>query len=528
MADNPQINPILGNGCAYYQAKRIEKYIDEVLHCAAKSFPPGLKYHGYRQATPEEQFHEITRYYRKKRVYELAPSDLYHCVYDFSFNGEKLKPQYMQLPYIRPGGIIRIRGATYTTSPVLEDNIFSVSSDHIYMPVTRGKLIFKKLDVGYRVGHTVVSVPVIHSMIYNLNKKARCTNRVSTLIHYILGEYGLEEAFMRYYNTAVAVGYEEINEQTYPPEQWVICTTLGLKPSIRGYTNYIPSSIRLAVPRDRMTPGLAGAIGGFFYIVDREPRAIDVGELNNRMFWRRLLARFIKENNESETKAIEEMDAHYDSLYSYIDDLVRLKLEKEGVFVTNLFDLLAYLMDTYVEKTMRLDPADMLDKKRVDATRAMLSDIVYNISTLTFDLRKMSGDRLNYSNISGVFSKKFPTNKIKQINRGHGEVNTLVSATDNFLYATTKLLVPQTKATFTRKKSKDADMVDPAHALHYTQCLVSSYLFITKSDPSARSSINHLMDVDEHGNIMVEGDLLSMVKQLDRYLSISEGENRRV
>lgn len=515
----PRINPILGIGVAYHQSHRIEKYIREIIDCAKQSFPPGLKFMGCRRATPEEQIMEITRTRRGRRVFELAPSDVYMCVYQFEFNGEKLKPQYLELPYIRPGGIIKIRGSSHVVSPVLEDNIFSVSSDQIYMPVTRAKLTFKKLDVSYKVDGHITSAAVVYSAIHNISRKKKHSSRVTTLMHYLLGEYGLSETINRYYNVGIVTGEQEINSDTYPEDDWVICSSAGLKPKGRMYGSYIPTMIRIAVPRKDFTPEISNAIGGFYYVVDRMPDVVTVDYLDNRDFWRRLLAYFIKSTVDSEIKAMEEIDVHYDSLYSYIDDLVRMRLTRENVPSDSLFDVLNYVMNNFVNMTMESDPADMLRNKRVDTIRPLMADVVYAISTLTFELRRMQGDRLNLSNINGLFDKRWPQSVIKRIGNGHGEVNTLESATDNFLYSVTKLLVPQPKATFTKRSSKDADMTDPAYALHPTQPLVTTYLFITKSDPSARSAINHFMPINEAGEMLFDQQIIDDVSELYELLS---------
>lgn len=58
--------------------------------------------------------------------------------------------------------------------------------------------------------------------------------------------------------------------------------------------------------------------------------------MDNILFWRRLLSRFIKSEVGLEAKAMEEMDAHFDSLNSYIDDLVMLRLQRR-IFLVEIF-----------------------------------------------------------------------------------------------------------------------------------------------------------------------------------------------
>jgi hypothetical protein len=331
--------------------------------------------------------------------------------------------------------------------------------------------------------------------------------------------YGMSTMFKRFYDVECVCGGEEINSKTYPPEDWVVCASQGLKPPGRGYTHYIPSTFRIAIPVDKFTDRVAQVVGGIFYIADREPDMVVAEYADNRMFWRRILSRFIKANVGLEAKAMEEMDAHFESLDSYVDDLVRLRLLREGIPCETIYDVFVHIMDTFSERTMHCTPADMATNKRIDAVRPLLADIVNRIFKLTFDLVKMQGDRLTMQNISGAFDKGFPTNDIQNINKRHGEVSTLESATDCFLYSVTKNLVPQSKATFVNVKNKDTEMTDPAFALHSTQTLVSTYLFITKSDPSARSTMNHLLNIGEHGEILLPSKLDKQRADLDALLS---------
>ena len=514
----PRMNPELASGLAYHQSTSIERYIDQVIDCASISFPEGLTYHGYRPATPEEQLTHLTRQYRSKKNYELAPSDLYMCAYFFKFKGEELKTRYIQLPYIRPGGLIRVRGSSFVVSPVLTDNIFSITNDQIYMPVTRGKLTFKKINVNFKANGEVVSVDAIYSLIYNIKREDKHSQRESLLIHYLLAVYGVKETFRKYFGFDIVYGEEDITPQKYPSSDWVICSTQGLRPANKGYNNYMPSSMRIAVPKEHYSQTVASAVGGIFYIIDREPDMVSPEHMENILFWRRLLPRFIKSNVGLETKAMDEMNAHFESLDAYMDDLVRRRLQQEDIPRENIYDLLAHVMNTFSERTMNCEAADMITNKQLETIRPLLTDIVYSISTLTFKLWKMQGERLNLQNIMGDFDKFFPTNAIYKINRSHGEVSSLESATDLLPLAVTKSLIPQTKATSVRKSNRENEMTDPAFALHPSQCLVSTYLFITKSDPSARSSINHFLKLGPNGEVIVEPEIVKELEQLDRLL----------
>ena len=523
MDSQPRLNPDLCEGLAFKQSDRIERYVDEVLHCASASFPPGLRYCGYRPATPEEQLRELTRLKRGKRQHEIAYSDLYHCMYEFEFEGQKLKPRFLQLPYIRRGGLVRVRGSSFVVSPVLADNIFSIEPDRIYMPVTRSKLTFQRVPVRFQADGESVSVDTVYSSIFNIKGKGKgdaVRNRHSLLIHYILCKFGLTEGLQRYFDAEVRVGYDEINVETYSPEEWVICKSRGIRPNAKGYVQYTPSELRIALPRDKWTADIAPAIGGIFYIIDHEPDMVEPSQVDNPMLWRRLLPRFIKAEVSSERKAMEEMEAHIDSVDSYLDDLVRRKLTHEGVPCRDIYDVFAHIIKTFTERTMHCDPAD-IHNKQLETVRFLMYDVVFSISILLFELVKLTGDRLKLENIERTFDQLFKTNVIQHIN-GHGEVTTLESATDCLPFSVTKTIVPQAKASNNRmgRPKKSAEMSSPTFALHASQCTVNTYLFITKSAPSARESINHFLQLDPHDGVVVDPKFRRELEHLQEMISM--------
>lgn len=511
----PRLNPDLCNGLAYKQSNLIVGFIDDVLRCASASFPPGLEFIESRPATPEEQLRDMTRLKRNKRQYEVAPSDLYHRVYIFHFEGRPLKLRYLQLPYIRRGGVVRINGSSFVVSPVLADNIFSVEPDKIYMPVTRSKITFQSLPYYFVMDDQTVPTDIVHAKVFRLTSPKLGNNaRKTMLFHYILCKHGLREGLRKYFGVHAEVGNDEINTENYPADEWVICRTRGKRPAVKGYPNYQPCPVRIAIKRSEYTADLIPALGAFYYIVDHEPDLID-DQVDNPMLWRRLLPRFIKNEVVSDRKAMEEMEAHIASVDSYLDDLVRRKLVHEGVPCRDIYDVFMEIVKTYTMRTLNCDPANM-HGKQLETVRFLMYDVVYSISKLLFELVKLSGDRLRVDFIERVFDQGFKTNIIQKINSRHGEVNTLESATDCLPLAVTKGLVSQSKASDARggKAKHSSEMTDPSFALHASQCTVNTYLFISKSAPSARESLNHFMELGPHNEVVPDERYLHELEEL--------------
>jgi hypothetical protein len=251
-------------------------------------------------------------------------------------------------------------------------------------------------------------------------------------------------------------------------------------------------------------------VGGFYYIVDRFPDMVDLECLDWTLLWRRLLTQLINLNVEVEKKALEEMDAHFESLEQYMDDLIRSKLAAAGLPNDSFFSVLAYLIEHFEAITLSAKPSNMIEEKRLDVVRPFFRELITCVSRIAFAMMHLSGNRLNEKNVRQEFSKRdnFPSEHIKNVNSGHGAVTVLNSATDCFLYSVTKALVPQNKLDMEhRPKMKTYEMRDPALALDATQAAVSTFQFITKGDPTGRSSINHFLELNPDGSIRMNAEL---------------------
>jgi hypothetical protein len=255
--------------------------------------------------------------------------------------------------------------------------------------------------------------------------------------------------------------------------------------------------------------------------VDFEPDVVTPEYVDSPYLWRRIMPRFIKREVGPERKAMEEMEAHMESVDSYLDDLVRRRLTREGVDCATAYDLFAFMIKKFTQMTTRCDPADV-SNKQLETVRFLMFDVVAGISMLLFDLVKKTGDRLNIESIERSFDQLFPSRVIRRINRRHGEVTTLESATDCFLFGVTKTVVPQQKAvTAQSRNKKHTEITDPAYRLHSSMCMVNAYNMITKSAPSARESINHFLQLGPHGEVIMEDAYADELANLDEMLSVT-------
>ena len=191
----PKFNEKLAEGYAVSQLKSNEQYIDRVWRQVEMTFPPNLKFLGYRRPTPAEEFRIISNISKNRRIYDISRSDVYLMQYRFALDGEELDDMlYIFLPFVSQGGIMTIKNSKYVISPVVADVALSVCSDSIFIMLNRAKLTFRK-TVGYmNVDGYHRSPYLVYSQIYNTDNKSR-KNNITTLPHYLYCKYGLTQAF---------------------------------------------------------------------------------------------------------------------------------------------------------------------------------------------------------------------------------------------------------------------------------------------------------------------------------------------
>jgi hypothetical protein len=516
-----KFNPLICNGLAVEHLKYAEDFLDGIIRCAAKDFPPGLSYDGMFSCLPEETYAEITRKKNSKRMYEITRSDTYMVKLMFSWQGERMTPRNIFLPFVTRGGLMRLRGALFAVSHVFADRAVSVGANSLFIPLTKAKLTLERLvqnvyvnqsgsEQGVNVNGLRESVYVIWSQIYHRSKKSLknqgkpTINANTTLAHYLFCKYGVTEAFHRFASSVVHIGYEDtINEANYPPSEWCICTSTQHKPKGLGKILYQPSFIRLAVKRSEWkTPMVSGLVAGFFYCVDHFPSRITPELIDEVELWRVLLGHIIFASNVSEAKLALDVEPHMESLDSYVDYEARDNLATDGVYVDDFYELLAHVIDTFSSRLMNSSDsiASMYDK-RLTLLRYILSPLTHSIFRLMFAL-KHNKAVLNAASIHDKMNKTIKPELIMGINHDHGEVRPILSSSDNMMFNITTATILQTNSSGGGSTKTKDSLIDPSKFIHASVAEVGSFSNLQKSDPSGRGRLNPTVQIDAHGNII--------------------------
>lgn len=535
--DCPKFNRDITRGLACEQLKHVEHYLDRVMQSAQKGFPEGMLVMPAERCTPMEEYNYLTakRSNKKgaKQIFEFSQSDVYLVKYTFIYQGVALKPVYVYLPYVRPGGIITITGNKFSISPVLADKAISVGEDNIYIPLNLDKLTFKRIYHHFIAGDRRVSVPVIWSDIYHRRNRARMVGGKrtmksnATIGHYLFAKHGIAETFMIYADAEIHTGGPDtVNETTYPPVEWCICQSTQIRPPDIRNKYHPTTSIRLAIRHSDYNAFTASLIGTFFYVADRYPMRMVPEYLSDVRLWRSILGHIVFISDETEGKILNRMDAHIESLDGYIDGMVIEWLAEDKVHVETIYDLLAHVIETFSHRVANagVDICSMYNKNLV-VLRYVLFDIITAIFKLMFALRAASKKGLTRMDAEKKIRDHLRTYLITKINHKHGEVSSVSSPTDIMSFKITTNLRLQTNITNSVTSSKVVS-VGAADLLHVSIAEVGQHLNLPKGEPTGRQRLNLFQKLGPKWSTVQDPDKMYLTAKTQRTIqgSILEGE----
>lgn len=528
----PDINPDIANGFALKEmgGGGVESHVDDIFQCAAESFPEGLRYVGFETVDPVKQFLVTTEPRAGSSAYEISRRDVFMVRYIFEYMGQKIH-KYINLPFVRDGGLMILRGTTYSISPVLADKGISLGINWAFVPVLRSRVKFKReIWPFYAGGVEMINTYIVTTRLHQRSaKKARENgqppmNAECTVLHYLMGKYGLYKTFKDFFGVEVVVGFpDEVNEDDFPPliegedpygedaKGWVVCQSKGAKPVAVKDREYEPSHLRIAVRNEDFKDiVIQSAIASFFYTIDHFPQRVSPEDLDGTMqecnLWRILLGKIIGGVSGGDGAILDDMNDHYDSLDCYIDQKSKADLREGDIFVEDLYELLLVVMEIVSQPVIqRVDDLSTMSNKRLMVMRYVLSDINQSIFWMLFNLnRKASqGKTLTFNDVESVIKRQLFTNTIvdKLSNTTkHSEISTVSSPGDNKIFKITSRVVQQTDSGESRKRSKAA--MGEEKYLHSSIAEHGSLATLPKSEPTGRGHLNVMGLTNDKGDLV--------------------------
>lgn len=500
----PKFNEQLAEGYAVSQLKTNEYYIDRVWRQVEMTFPPNLKYLGYRRPTPAEEFRIISNISKNRRLYDISRSDVYLMQYRFALDGEELDDMlYVYLPYVSQGGIMTIKNSKYVISPVVADIALSVCSDSVFIMLNRAKLTFRK-TVGYmNVDGYHRSPYLVYSQIYNTDNKSR-KNNITTLPHYLYCKYGLLKSFSNLGAAVRVVERSKFDANQYPSSDWVYCTSAEHTVSSRSSRYRKVTDLGILVPREQYNFRIESMIASFFYVVDRFPERITIHDYDHPTIWRVLLGKLIMNGSETEGKIIKHIDSHMESVDGYIDSMGREILIADGYpDIETIYDLMYVLIEELPIKIAQAgENIASLYGKRLVIHRYVNEDITQGISRIYFDVIKEYNNKadLTKTDLRRIFKHRLPYTTILSLNSGKAFVKSVSTASDCLTHKVTTITTMQTECG--KRASKKGPTFGEAQYADASIAELGGITNLPDRDPTGRSSLNLMAMTDSNGTLM--------------------------
>lgn len=509
------INETIADGLAIKEMQFVEDYVDDIIRCAEKSFPEGLKYIDWKRLTPIEEYIRATEPRGSRSQFDVARNDVYMIQLNFEWEGERIvKPIY--LPFVRDGGMIAIRGSSFAISPVLADKGISLGTDSAFVQIPKAKITFKRTRHHFMAGSQRRTPNVVHSWLHNRDRKSArqigkpAVTMETALVHYLFAKYGVVETFRHFNGSDIQIGDSEtINEETHPPSHWMICSSIKRKPRGLRVRVYQTSDLRVAIHKEDFDTISEAMIAGLFYVVDHfpsrvRPEFID-GTVHETRLWRTLLGLIIGGVTGGEGAIREAMDEHMDSLDSYIDAGAKASLEQGDIYANDLYELIYHVLEILSQMVVQSsDTISTMYDKQLMVLRYVLRDINDGIFNVLFRLKNRASKKdLTFTDVSKIIKQKLPTEAVLRMNNGgkHGEVNSVSSPGDNKFFKITSNLILQTDSGGNLRSAKTSK-ADKSKFLHASIAEVGSYGVLPKSEPTGRTRINPWVHIDERGSIV--------------------------
>lgn len=502
----PKFNEDIARGYASKEIAEGEDYVKAVLAAAAVSLPPEIEYVGPGTTTTKEAFEVLLGENRggknggTKQSYEYARSNIYLVKFLFRLRGELIEPQYIGLPFLNDGALMKITGSVYSVAPQLADVAVSVTSNEIFVPVTRDKLKYHRNTHAIRYNGLTTIGYVVWSNLYRDSKRdtsnANKTVVMNTaVVHYLLSKFGLTETATRMGVGEFIVGDTEEDRVDYMHKGYHVFESSKQPPRGLKYQAE-PTRIWFAFHPDQYNDAVSrDFIASIYYVIDHFPDRITINELDNPVRWLVLLAHAVFANGEKETKLLELVRNHINSIEHYVDAKSHEWFEQDGIgYVKDIYDLMIEIANSYTRR--RLEAAKTSTSmygKHLLVNRKVYSDIVSGIFTCIYKLQqkvRSRGDQFTRLELETELKKHMNSRRILQLNQSkHPEVEPVSCPGAYMAYKVTTRLVLQSNVTSSSKAAKTIfDPFTMGNDVSIAEC--GTMLAPTKGEATGRGQMN--------------------------------------
>lgn len=514
----PIINPIIGEGFSYRQMVNLDKSIHQLMCILLRRennhrLPEGFDYIGYDVIPVEEEYEFHADGKVKKRSsskssgFQHSVTDTYLVRYNFR-NGDEEFPKYIEIPFVRRGGIMNIRNVRYSIMPVIKTKGLSVTPKGYFVEFPSNRVNFERTPRSFIVNGSTKHVYIPVTTELHRGRKEGSARFRPPLVGWLFAKYGIKETFKRFLGIEVEI-YEDNDPALYSldTELFAVCRApLPFKKETRA-------QFAVVIAKESLTPIAKIFIGTMFYVASFHGNKLTVEFIDDPTLWMIMLGYSIfGSNRHGDQHIIAEIDTHLGNVEQMMDDVFRQELIMEGIECEDIYEFLFYI----AEQTTKMDASrtsnlSNLWGRYLTCAEYVTARIRYGIQEAAWELIRagMDGNKravglpVSRQKVSSIIHRNIHTDAIQRIVTGHGEVSPFLVTTDNMLVGITSRAIDQTDARkMTGAGKKITDLNDPTKDIHASFLEVGSVANLPKSSPFGWAILNPYLKLSETGRIV--------------------------
>lgn len=219
-------------------------------------------------------------------------------------------------------------------------------------------------------------------------------------------------------------------------------------------------------------------------------------------------------SDDSEGKLLNQIDAHMESLDTYVDTNVRDLLQEDNVFVDDLYELFHHINETFTARIAEsASQIASMYGKRLTILRYVLSDLTNAIFYVVFALRKAAKKEINKRVIQDIMRVFLKPGLALGINNQHVEVGSVSSPSDCMAFKITSNLILQTDIGSGNAPSKNVT-IDSSKVLHSSILEVGQIANLPKTEPTGRKRVNPYVNLDSTWTVLRNPEFFEFLDQM--------------
>lgn len=489
-----QFNHTIARGLATSECMSLVDMLDEILRSTFSDRSLQLVYTGYSRVSPDEAALEVKKV-SKSKGHDISVSDLHMVKFSFQYGEhlDKTVDKYRWNVFVRPGNQVYLGGTSYVVRPVLTDKIVSPGTESTFLRLLRDKLSISRMSYTCLLSNEkVIDMSVALMSLFRTKPKEKATSCKSTVMHYLLGQYGVTGA---------------LRVLGLPPVQVATNDTISRATGIVTYSSNTTNGSKLvfAINENDRTTSMDQFMCNVFYLLDNTPMRLE--DLDSIGEWRRALGGILY-GNKAPIWLTMNMQRHYETLLtSYMPPVMLKFIEMDfGDMLGDLseegfFKLLALTFNNFdAWMSIANEISAVAYDKRLSVNYFVLYDTITRVNRIAWELTEAKlANRLNEKVVTDCLSKYFTMRGMyKMTDKENISVQSLSHHVDTYVYKLSTAVAIQlnTGGATGAKKSGAKNPIDSTTLLHESQLSIGTLSGISAARLSPLNMLNIFARLD--------------------------------